>query len=184
MITLAQDCLLFQLTNGEKVPFSASMISVELVGETSTWFDPEVASQAAKAVFHYFKNDLGRQCVTAEEFASAMEKVLRGFKLRGLENSVVADKRVIESDLSRLALDSGGGCELLFFPSLRNEFRQHLQQKPHLLRFRGLRACVKQIAGTRRWTMRCRDLEEQIVSFLRECAGAETCQPDFTFVVE
>jgi hypothetical protein len=185
MITLAQDCLLFHLANGEKVPFSASMISVELVGETSCWFDPEVASQAAKAVFHYFKNELGRQSVTADEFAGAMEKVLRGFKPRDSgKPEAGADARIIESDLFRLAQDSGGGCELLFFPSLRNELRQHLQQRPRLLRFSGLRACVKQIAGARRWTPRCRDLEDQIVNFLRECAGADTGQSDLTFVVE
>jgi len=184
MITLAQDCLLFHLGNGEKVPFSASMISVELVGETSGSLDPEVASQVAKAVFHYFKNELGRQSVTADEFARAMEKVLRGFKLPSSGKAAEADARVIESDLSRLARDSAGGCELLFFPNLRNELRQHLRQKPRLLRYSGLRDCVKQIAGARRWTPRCRDLEEQIVSFLRQCAGADTSQADFTFVVE
>ena len=185
MITLAQDCLLFHLANGEKVPFSASMISVELVGETSSWFDPEVARQVANAVFHYFKNELGRQCVTADEFAAAMEKALRGFKAHDLAGpEALAETRVIESDLSRLARDSGGGCELLFFPTLRSELRQHLQQRPQLLRFKGLRACVKQIAGARRWTPRCGALEEQIVDFLRECAGAESGHSDFTFVVE
>jgi hypothetical protein len=185
MIALAQDCLLFQLANGEKVPFSASMISVELVGETSCWFDPEVARQAAKAVFHYFKNDLGRQSVTADEFARAMEKVLRGFKFADPGGSHKgAGARIVESDLSRLARDSGGGCELLFFPNLRTELRQHLRQNPKFLRFCGLRACVKQIAGAKRWTSRCRDLEEQIVNFLRECAGADSGQPDLTFVVE
>lgn len=185
MIALAQDCLLFQLANGEKVPFSASMISVELVGETSCWMDPEVASQAAKAVFHYFKTELGRQTVTAEEFARALEKVLRGFSSRDSNKpGPRPGMRVIESDLSRLARESGGACELLFFPSLRSELRQQMREKPRLLRFSGLRACVKQIAGVSRWTPRCRDLEDQIVHFLRECAGAESDHSDFTFVVK
>jgi hypothetical protein len=185
MITLAKDCLLFHLSNGEAVPFSAEMISVELTGETGRFVDPEVASNAAKAVFHYFKSELGRQSVTAEEFATALEKVLRGFKLGGAtEPGAAGDKFVIESDLWRLARESGDGCELLFFPNLRNELRQHLQNSPRVLRFRGLRACVKQITGARRWTPRCRDLEEQIVGFLRECAGAETGRPEYSLVVE
>ena len=91
---------------------------------------------------------------------------------------------IIESDLWELARESGGGCELLFFPSLRNELREHFQRKPRLVRFRGLRACVKQIVGTRRWTPRCRALEEQIVSFLRECAGAETGPSNVAMLVE
>jgi hypothetical protein len=107
MITLAKDCLLFHLSNGEAVPFSAEMISVELTGETGRFVDPEVASNAAKAVFHYFKSELGRQSVTAEEFATALEKVLRGFKLGGAtEPGAAGDKFVIESDLWRLARES------------------------------------------------------------------------------
>ena len=31
MITLASECLLFELANGESVPFSAEMISVEII---------------------------------------------------------------------------------------------------------------------------------------------------------
>src|SRR5205085_2070549 len=36
MILLASDCLLFQMTSGESVPFSAEMISVELVGDAGS----------------------------------------------------------------------------------------------------------------------------------------------------
>jgi hypothetical protein len=185
MITLAKDCLLFELSNGEKVPFSAGMISVELIGETSSWFDPEVARQVAKAVFHYFKDELGRQCVTADEFARAMEKVLRGFKVpEPKKEQPERGTRVIEADLAQLAREHGTACELSFFPNLRSELRQHMSQKPHLLRFSGLRAAVKQITGAQRWTARCRDLEEQIVHYLRECAGNDPGKTDFTFVVE
>lgn len=185
MITLARDCLLFQLSNGETVPFSADMISVELAGDTTRWFDPETANQAAKAVFHYFKNELQRNSVTAEEFAKAMEKALSGLQLagHGMGACSIATP-VIEADLWRMAKESGIGCELLFFPRLRNDMREHLRQKPRLLRYHGLRRCVKEIAGARRWTSRCQDLEEQIVSFVRECAGADRTHRDLALMVE
>lgn len=184
MITLAKDCLLFHLSNGEAVPFSAEMISVELAGESARWFDPELASHAAKAVFHYFKNDLGRQSVTAEEFATAMEKALRGVDSRAWGRTGAQKPQTIESDLRRLAKDSGDAGELLFFPRLRTELREHLRQSPRLVRYHGLRECVKQIAGARRWTSRCRELQDQIVDFVRECAGAETRSPELALVVE
>ncbi|HLH53816.1 MAG TPA: hypothetical protein VKY92_09395 [Verrucomicrobiae bacterium] len=183
MITLAKDCLLFQLSDGEKVPFSAEMISVELTGETGRWFEPEVASHAAKAVFHYFKWELGRQSVTAEEFAAAMEKVLKGLEL-GRAAAHKMSTLVVESDLRELARDAGNGCELLFFPKLREELRHHLRQAPRVMRFHGLRACVKHITGARRWTSRCQLMEDQIVGFLRECAGAEAGKPQFALLVE
>ena len=77
MIALSTDCLLFQLTNGESVPCSAEMISIEIVGNTDGLLDPEMLRHAAASVFHYFKIELERETVTVGEFAGALEKVLR-----------------------------------------------------------------------------------------------------------
>src|SRR5262245_212106 len=157
MITLATDCLLFQLANGESVPFSAEMISIELSGENAGAFDPHFVQNAANAVFHYFKNDLGRLTVTVGEFAGALEKVLRGF---GPSAQAVEKKKpgLLESDLRQLAFESGKGCELFFFRRLRDELRLQLQREPRMVRFHGLRSCVKQLTGARRWSMRCQYL--------------------------
>jgi hypothetical protein len=113
-----------------------------------------------------------------------MEKVLRGFKLSAPAKTTTPESAVVESDLGRLAIETSAGCELMFFPRLRDELRQHLRKNPQMLRFSGLRACVKQIAGAKRWTSRCRALEEQIVSYLRECAGAEVGLEKFALLVE
>src|SRR6185295_13622597 len=134
MITLASDCLLFQLANGESVPFSADMISVELTGDKSGMFDPHFVQHATNAVFHYFKNDLGRLTITVGEFAGALEKVLHGFGLCAQtpdpENGV--GPRVLESDLRQLACECGKGYELFFFPRLRDELRIKLKLSPQV----------------------------------------------------
>ncbi|HWX23019.1 MAG TPA: hypothetical protein VN578_24215 [Candidatus Binatia bacterium] len=185
MITLAAGCLLFELSSGESIPFSAEMISVELMGESARVLDPELVQHAAQAVFHYFRHELCRKTVTVAEFSGALEKVLRGFKLQTPASPACPPElHVLESDLDRLARESGAGCELFFFPLLRDELRAHLRQSPRVVRFRGLRGCVKQLVGARRWTMRCRNLEEQIVGYLRECLTAETRQTQFALVVE
>src|SRR5205085_12161208 len=119
MIALASDCLLFRTANGESVALSIEMISVELMGETCELFDPEFVRHAANAVFHYFKHELQRQTVTVGEFAGALEKVLRGFALTARSSAQTKNIRgVLEADLSRLARESGKGCELFFFPRL------------------------------------------------------------------
>ena len=183
MIALASDCLIFELTSGESVPFSADMISVELTADTAQWLDQEFVTHAASAVFHYFKHELGRQSVTVGEFAGAMEKVLGGF--RGPEKKdAPSASGVLETDLGRLACESGQGCELFFFPRLRDELRHRLRQAPRVLRFRGLRRCVKQLIGARRWSVRCQALEEQIVQYLRQCLSAEPRQQELALVVE
>lgn len=185
MITLASDCLLFELATGESIPYSADMVAVELAGSTTELFDSEFVQHATKAVFHYFKHELGRQTVSADEFAGALEKVLRGFAVTAqLPTPPSSQPRVLEYDLCRLALESGQGSELFFFPRLRAELQQHLRQSPGVLRFRGLRPCVKQLTGARRWSRRCQTLEEEIVAYLRECLSAESSRAELALLVE
>jgi len=141
MIALAYDCLLFETSSGESIPFSAEMISVELTDDGIGAFDPEFLKHAASAVFHYFKHDLGRITVTVGEFAGALEKVLRGFGLESVpddEDSVEqcsSERRVLRSDLRKLACESGKGFELVFFPRLRDELRQQLLLGPEVTAF-------------------------------------------------
>jgi hypothetical protein len=185
MIALQSGCLLFQLASGESVPCSAEMISVELTGNAEGLLDPEVLRHATASVFHYFKNELERESVTVGEFALALEKVLRnlGFTIR----TGVTDNRsreVIETDLCLFARESANGLELFFFPRLRDELRAQLRQSPRLLRFRGLRGCVKQLTGARRWSPRCEMLQDHIVEYLRRCLTAEPEQTECSLVVE
>jgi len=197
MIALASDCLLFQTSNGESIPFSAEMISVELTGDGVGEFDQEFLKHAASAVFHYFKHDLGRVTVTVGEFAGALEKVLRGFGLQseadeqngeGADEAAIeqisAERRVLKSDLRLLACESGKGFELFFFSRLRDELRQQLLLGPEVLHFRGLRSCVKQLTGARRWGPRCQTLQDQIVEYLRNCFTTEASQPNCALLVE
>jgi hypothetical protein len=74
--------------------------------------------------------------------------------------------------------------ELFFFPKLRDELRQQLRQSPRVLRFRGLRGCVKQLAGARRWSARCEKMQEQVVEYLRGCLTAEPEKSECALVVE
>lgn len=184
MITLAADCLLFRLACGQSLPLSADMISVELPQLPGPWCDDEFVNDAAKGVFHYFRHELKRQSVTMAEFAEALEKVLHGFGLGAAAAATAGRAAVRESDLLRLANESGGGCELLFFPRLREELKQQMQLAPGVLRFHGLRGCVMQLAGTRRWNPRCRALRDQIVDFLRGCLNAEHHRAEISLVVE
>ena len=183
MIALAADYILLRQPNGESLPTSSAAIAIEVVTEGNSPFDEEFVKEAAAAVLHYFKKEQDRDSVTVGEFAEVLEKVLKGFEpaTQTAENGAV---RVVEADLQQLAAESGGTFELDFFPRLRDAMRSRLQQSPQVLRFRGLRKCVKQLTGARRWTARCDNLEEQIVGFLRECLHAEPHPDACSLVVE
>lgn len=180
MITLASDCLLFQLVSGEQIPYSAEMVCHELAGQASRTMDAEVVDNVAHAVFHYFKRDLGRHTVSETEFSEAMAKVLHGLAC-GPATAAVSPGA---ADLNLLASQVGEGCELFFFPLLREEVRRQLREAPAMLRFRGLRLCVKRLTGAQRWTDRCRQLEERIIAYLRESLGAEAGSRAIGLVVE
>ena len=183
MIALQTGCLLFKLADGESIPCSAEMITVEIVGDPGGLFDQEMLQHATASVFHYFRHELKCETVTVGEFAGAMEKVLHhlGFIIH---SGGIESRETIETDLGLLARESAGSLELFFFPRLRDELRARLRQSPRVLRFRGLRGCVKQVAGARRWSARCERMRDQIVGYLRECLVAEPEQNECSLVVE
>lgn len=185
MIALQSDCLIFRLASGESIPCSAEMIHFEITGVAGAWLDLEVLRHAAASVFHYFRTELERETVTVGEFAQALERVLRdlGFVIHagGIEPR---SPETLETDLGRLARESADRLELFFFPRLRHELRAQLRQSPRIVRFRGLRGCVKHLAGARRWSRRCEQLGDQIVEYLRGCLTAEPEQNECALVVE
>ena len=185
MILLACDCLLFELPSGETVPFSAEMISVEISNGTDGMFEQDFVEHAAASVFHYFKNDLGRKTVSVAEFASAFESVLNGLglKLTGGRLTTTAVGKVTK-DLRLLVHDAGYACELGFFPLLRDAVRDQFQSSPRLVRFHGLRGCVKRLVGAQRWSPRCDAVRDQIVEYLRRTLSLESAGGPCGLVVE
>ncbi|HEY4416455.1 MAG TPA: hypothetical protein VGO57_12260 [Verrucomicrobiae bacterium] len=186
MIALQSECLIFQLNNGESIPCSVEMISIEIVGQSDGYglIDPKMLRHATASVFHYFKTELDRESVTISEFSQALEKALHGLGLTIFPEKPATPPDAIEADLALLAQESADNLELFFFPRLRDTLRTQLSQAPRILRFYGLRGCVKQLAGARRWSSRCAKMEEQIVEYLRQCLTAEPKTSKCALVVE
>ena len=186
MIALQSDCLIFQLINGESIPCSAEMISVEIVGGSDDFdaLDPKMLRHATASVFHYFKTELERESVTVGEFAQALEKALQGLGLTLFAEKCACTGATLEADLANIARESADSLELFFFPRLRSELRTQLRHSPKVLRFYGLRGCVKQLAGARRWSSRCEKMEEQIIEYLRQCLTVEPHKNKCALVVE
>ena len=185
MIALASDHLLCKLPNGDTVPFSPENIIIEIEADTAALFDSEFIHHASNAVFHFFRHELKRETISMAEFAEALEKVLSGFALgvaaKGKARQPVS---VLGSELTLLAEESGKDSELFFFSNLRAELRRQLKQAPGIVRFRGLRSCVKRLTGARRWNSRCRKLQDQIVDYLRECLHAEPTDAERALLVD
>jgi hypothetical protein len=183
MKRLKPDCLLFQTSAGEQIPCSAEWVTLELIGENAGLVDPEVIQHAAAAVLHYFKYELHRDFVSVAEFASALERALRALGLSIFADAEPSALRVEESNLPELMQKAGGNCELFFFPHLRQELQRRLDESPQIVRFNGLRPCVKQLAGADRWSRRCEVMSDQIVDYLRTCCQSDPRSQACTLVV-
>ena len=184
MILLRSDCLVFEMSNGDYIPCSVSTVTVELIGSAVEHLDREVVQHAAAAVLHYFHHELQRNTVTVTEFTDALETALRGLGLNVTCDLPAKPVRAADSDLRRIASDAGNDFELGFFARLRDEVRKEIQTAPEMIRFSGLRSCVKQLSGAHRWCPRCERLSDQIVEFLRGCVSSENlAQPCGLLVV-
>lgn len=177
MILLRPDCLVFKTSSGESFPCPVSEVVIELIGDSARLVDEATIQNASAAVLHYFRAELGKTVVSIGEFSLALEHALRGLGFDVTSASADDDDAVpleAEADLRTLAGETGNAFELVFFPRLRQELHRLLVGGPRTLRFHGLRECVKQLTGARRWDNRCRELHEQIVEFLRQSLGHES----------
>jgi hypothetical protein len=163
------------------------------MGTSAQWLDKEVIENAAEAVLHYFKSEKGQHSVSVAEFSEVLERVLRGLGLdvksgesdedSSPEDASDSPHRVVEANLQELATQAAEGWELLFFARLREAVRNRLDGAPVVLQFRGLRACVKQLTGARRWSPHCQKLNDHIVEYLRTCLTAEKQGDGCTLVI-
>lgn len=198
MIQLRSDCLVFEVSGGDKIPCSVEKLTIEVLAESLEDLDPDVIQNAAAAVLHYFRDDLGRDTVTLEEFTGALEHVLKGlgYNIAGGafcasadaesagEGDSGADRRMVECDLGAIADTLGEGLELGFYPRLRTELKTLLAGQPNVVRFNGLRRCAKRLARTRRWCARSVQVSDEIVGFLRDCWGAERPEKTCSLLVD
>ena len=186
MITLASDCLLFELATGESIPYSADMVWVELSGDSGGMFDSEFVRHADEGGLPLLQTRAGppdrvRRGIRRGAGESAARLRPHGRLRRTRRGHARACWSLI---CAGWRSESGQGCELVFFPRLRAELQPASRSEPAWCRFRGLRGCVKQLTGARRWSLRCQTLEGEIVDYLRECLSAETRAGEFALLVE
>ena len=182
MIPLPNHSLEFKLTATGSIPCEAAGVALEWTGaETAPW-EKELLENAAAGVLDYFRHELQRTSVSVGEFCAALEAVLHGFGLTGVRvaSGEGPGGQRVATDLRTLADE---GLELFFFQRLRDEMRRLLEPSPAMLRFYGLRPCVMQLAGTRRWSPRCQALKDRIVEYLRSSLRAEPASAPCGLVV-
>lgn len=172
MIQLNPDCVVLELESGNTLPCSVELMTVELLGETASWIDPEILRNINQAVILYLRDELGKHLVSFQEFSEVLEQVLKGFGFDlALPRSAVTKSGGVEkTNIADWLGRKDQGFELMMFQRLRKELSKKLSNEPPgVLWIHGLRECVKNQLGARRWSRKCQDLNDQLISFIREC---------------
>ncbi len=183
MIQLREDCLLVEQPGGGYLPWSADQLTLEFVGGAAEQVDAEVLRHVAAGVLHYFREELGRTTVTVGEFAQALARVLNGLGFAAEVTEVKLGNPVRVADLRKLACGSGKLGELEFFQRLRESLREQLADSPKAVEFRGLRSCVKQLAGRKHWCPTCDRMEVWILESLQRWFELEPASAHTALVV-
>ncbi|MFN0067116.1 MAG: hypothetical protein ACKVYV_05705 [Limisphaerales bacterium] len=174
MIQLRSDCLVFEVSDGDKIPCSAETVTLELLGDAAGQLDPHTVREAAAAVLHYFRQDLGRDTVTVAEFTEVLERVLRGlgFDVKATEGGAAPTQtppgQIAGADLESLYVQSGGHA-LTFFARLREHVQALLHTSPPALHLVGLKRSAQRLAARQRWCPATEAASDEIVRFVRAC---------------
>jgi hypothetical protein len=118
----------------------------------------------AEALIFYLRNDEQRDSIEFADLVSAVGKLALscGFPSVTIENDVV-----VSADLYRMAQSTGYGFELAFFQSIERSIGELRTRNARLVRFVGLRPCVKMLVGAKNWCKTCQRLNDEIVAFIR-----------------
>jgi len=84
-----------------------------------------------------------------------------------ISEAYAGDTNRVAIHLNELVWRATAGYELEFFQQLDHALGAAANRRLVVMRIDGLRACVMQLRGARRWTAECRRLAEEIVEHVR-----------------
>lgn len=154
------------LPNGEIIPLLPQTVAETFCknqppgGELESWQVQEMAC----ALIHYLRMDLKRDAIELDELISALKELAA---VCGFQIGTIVVETVASTDLYHLAQATGYGFELAFFQSVERSIEGFRSRNARLVRFVGLRACVKMLIGARNWCKKCQQMSDEIVAFIR-----------------
>ena len=186
MITLASDCLLFEMATRREHPvLGRHGLAWSWRAARRELFDPEFVHHATKAVFHYFKHELGRQTVTAGEFAGALEKVLRGFAVTAQAASHPTPPRACWSPIcAGWPMNPARAASFSSFRACAPNCSGTCSRPRACCAFAGCAAASSSSPARGAGAGAARRLEGEIVDYLRQCLSAESGPVEFALLVE
>src|ERR1017187_49563 len=173
MIRLQQDIVWVKFEDGHMAPFDEQRLalSIQDVAERaghSDWWLAECVAAEVHAYAGKCRSDGG---MPTRELVEIVVAVLTTLGFEKISQAYAGREHCAAIHLNDLAARVGAAFELEFFRQLDRELAAASDHRLSMIEVDGLRACVMQLRGARRWNSGCRKLAEEIVDYVRERVG-------------
>lgn len=168
MIQLREDVAWVREADGRLTPFDVTRLAASIHGAVATADPAEhlLSESVAAAIYRYIQDVCRERTIAASEITELVGAVLA---MLGLDEVARAYEQ--RGEWAEIQLDQLTGptdFELGFYRRLDTELSAVVTDDRERVMLRGLRACVMQLHGARRWGESCRVLADEIVGFIRE----------------
>jgi hypothetical protein len=169
MILPQHDLAWVRTADGAARPFDENQLAASIdsaarhLGGEHEW----LAHSVAAAIHLYACECLPQRTIAADEIAEVVEAVLMKLGYTELAMAYRQRHQTAEVRLDGITGQSPAGFELEFFRQLDTALRPITSEDLAVMHLRGLRGCVMQLRGARRWCVGCRSLAEEIVEHVR-----------------
>lgn len=166
MIQLNPRSICLHLPHGETVPLLAKSVVHAYCEQKPLGIDMESwqLEEVAHALIHYLRVDLHRDTIAADDFFEALSTLVI---VVGDHPAQKSEEPIQSANLYHMAQEPGCAFELAFFRAVQRATREFKAQRTRLIRFVGLRPCVKLLLGAKNWGKSCQRLSDEIVDFIR-----------------
>ena len=169
MIRMHTDILWVRADDGRLVPFDEHRLATsiqkaaESVGQSDWW----LAESIAAAVHAFAIKSRNDHTIPSKEVLEIVSTVLTTLGYDWISEVYAGTTNRVAIHLNELAWRTSAGFELEFYQQLDHALGAASNGRLVAIRVDGLRACVMQLRGARRWTADCRRLAEDIVEHVR-----------------
>lgn len=171
MIQLLEDMVWVKFEDGHMAPFDEQRLalSIQDVAERAGHSDWWLAESVAAAVHAYAVKCRSDSVIPSREIVEIVVAVLATLGFEKISEAYAGHEHCAAIHLNDLAAKMGAAAfELEFFRQLDHELKAASDHRLSVIEVDGLRACVMQLRGARRWNSGCRKLAEEIVEYVRE----------------
>ncbi|MEI6082874.1 MAG: hypothetical protein WCS70_01085 [Verrucomicrobiota bacterium] len=168
MIQLREEIAWVRDSQDRLTPFDVARLAASIHGAVAVAGAAEhlLAESVASAIHLYTRDVCQRQTIAAVEIAELVNAVLTMLGLEEIARAYEQRRQWTEIRLDQLSATAD--FELGFYRRLNSELNAVVDDELELVQLRGLRACVMQLQGARRWGESCRALADDIVGFVRD----------------